>query len=49
MCGGAVAGGIGLLSLGWAEEIVGFFVREETLVWERCTEDMREETKLTRC
>jgi solute carrier family 45, member 1/2/4 len=29
---GSVIVSIGLLVLGWTEEIVGFFVREETLV-----------------
>lgn len=37
MIGGAVAGGIALLSLGWAEDIVAYFVHEEALVWERST------------
>ena len=37
MIGGAVAGGIGLLLLGWAEGVVGYFVREEPLVWEKPT------------
>lgn len=38
MMGGAVAGGIGLLLFGWAEAVVGYFVREEPLVWEDPTE-----------
>ena len=42
MIGGAVAGGIALLSLGWAEEIVGVFVREKTLVWKDVQRHARE-------